>query len=65
MTDLLLGALRLEMCPISTYLLLLLCSSKNYLYVIQLKRTQGAKAWPVLWLVKLVLKNSVELKSRI
>ena len=37
-------------------LLLLLCSSKNYLYTIELKGTQGAKAWPVLRLVKLELK---------
>ena len=36
-------------------LLLLLCSSKNYLYAVQLKGTQGAKAWPVLRLVKLEL----------
>ena len=41
-------------------LLLLLCSSKNYLYTIQLKGTQGAKAWPVLRLVKLELKRSVQ-----
>ena len=46
-------------------LLLLLCSSENYLYAIQLKGTQGAKAWPVLWLVKLELKGSVQLKSRV
>ena len=35
-------------------------SSKNYLYAIQLKGTQGAKAWPVLLLVKLELKGSVQ-----
>ena len=46
-------------------LLLLLCSSKNYLYAIQLKGTQGAKAWPVLRLVKLELKGSVQLKSKV
>ena len=46
-------------------LLLLLCSSENYLYAIQLKGTQGAKAWPVLWLVRLELKGSVQLKSRV
>ena len=34
---------------------------KNYLYAIQLKGTQGAKAWPVLRLVKLELKGSVQL----
>ena len=43
----------------------LLCSSKNYLYAIQLKGTQGAKAWPVLRLVKLELKGSVQLKSKV
>ena len=46
-------------------LLLLLWSSKNYLYAIQLKGTQGAKAWPVLRLVKLELKDSVQLKSKV
>ena len=46
-------------------LLLLLCSSKNYLYAIHLKGTQGAKAWPVLRLVKLELKGSVQLKSKV
>ena len=45
--------------------LALLCCSENYLYAIQLKGTQGAKAWPVLWLVKLELKGSVQLKSRV
>ena len=44
---------------------LLLCSSKNYLYAIQLKGTQGAKVWPVLRLVKLELKGSVQLKSKV
>ena len=44
---------------------LLSCSSENYLYAIQLKGAQGAKAWPVLWLVKLELKGSVRLKSRV
>ena len=48
-----------------TFLLLLLFSSKNYLYAIQLKGTQGAKAWPVLQLVKLELKGSVQLKSKV
>ena len=43
----------------------ILCSSENYLYAIQLKGTQGAKAWPVLWLVKLELKGRVQLKSRV
>ena len=38
---------------------------KNYLYAIQLKGTQGAKAWPVLRLVKLELKGSVQLKSKV
>ena len=38
---------------------ILLCSSENYLYAIQLKGTQGAKSWPVLRLVKLKLKSSV------
>ena len=37
----------------------------NYLYAIQLKGREGATAWPVLWLVKLELKNSVKLKSRV
>ena len=46
-------------------LLVLLCSSENYMYVTQLKGTHGAKAWPVLWLVKLGLKGSVELKNRV
>ena len=46
-------------------LLLLLCSSKNYLYAIQLKGTQGAKAWPVFRLVKLELKGNVQLKSKV
>ena len=44
-------------------LLLLLCSSKKYLDAIQLKGTQGAKAWPVRRLVKLQLKGSVQSKS--
>ena len=39
----------------------MLCSSENYLYAKQLKGTQGAQAWPVLWLVKLELKGSVQL----
>ena len=30
-----------------------------------LKGTQGAKAWPVLRLVKLELKGSVQLKSKV
>ena len=47
------------------YRKLLLCSSKNYLYAIQLKGTQGAKAWRVLRLVKLDLKGSVQLKSKV
>lgn len=42
-----------------------LCSSKNYLYARQLNGTQGAKAWPVLRLVKLELKGSVQLKSKV
>ena len=46
-------------------LLLLLFSSKNYLYAIQLKGTEGAKAWPVLRLVKLELKGSVQLTSKV
>ena len=32
---------------------------------IQLKGTQGAKAWPVLRLVKLEIKGSVQLKSKV
>ena len=35
----------------------LLCSSENYLYVKQLKGTQDAQAWRVLWLVKLGIKR--------
>ena len=56
-------ALRFFKCAPRTFLLL--CSSKNYLYAIQLKGTQGAKAWPVLRLVKLELKGSVQLKSKV
>ena len=40
-------------------------SSKNYLYAIQVKGTQGAKAWPVLRLVRLELKGSVQLTSKV
>ena len=59
----------MEQCYIITMMMMmmmiLLCSSKNYLYAIQLKGTQGAKAWPVLRLVKLELKGSVQLKSKV
>ena len=34
------------------------------MYSIQLKGTQGAKAWPVLWLVKLELKSSAQFKKK-
>ena len=38
---------------------LLLCSSKNYLYAIQLKGTQGAKAWPVLRETRIIKRKYI------
>ena len=35
------------------------------MYAIQLKGTQGAKAWPELQLVRLELKGSVQLTSKV